>query len=217
MKRLTFLFAVFAILFTACQNDEEIILEDVGIVVDYASAGNCGYIIELENGAKIQPLYYPEGFTFSQGQRVHVQYAELTNVVPSCDRGTPAEIVFVEELDCAPFINWNSSNSDSLPNDPIYLHEAFVDGDCLQIKVSYSGGCKEHTINLVRIQLSEKDTSNIPTFEISHNANGDMCEAYFTKELRFDLNPLKQAGVNEFILTAKLPDGEIYEEIFELE
>ncbi len=217
MKRLTFLFAVFAILFTACQNDEEIILEDVGMVVDYASAGNCGYIIELENGAKIQPLYYPEGFTFSQGQRVHVQYAELTNVVPSCDRGTPAEIVFVEELDCAPFIALNFSDSDSLTRDPIKIHEAFVDGDCLQIKVSYSGGCKEHSINLVRIQPSETDTTNIPTFEISHNANGDMCEAYFTKELRFDLNPLKQAGVNEFILTAKLPDGEIYKEIFELE
>jgi hypothetical protein len=64
---------------------------------------------------------------------------------------------------------------------------------------------------------SETDTTNIPTFEISHNANDDMCEAYFTKELRFDLNPLKQAGVNEFLLTAKLPDGEIYKEIFKME
>jgi hypothetical protein len=217
MKRLIFLFAVFAIAFTACQNDEEIILEDVGMVVDYASAGNCGFIIELENGAKIQPLYYPEGFTFSQGQRVHVQYAELTNVVPSCDRGTPAEIIFVEELDCAPFIDLNSSNSDSLYSDPIYLHEAFIDGNCIQIKVSYSGGCKEHTINLARIQFSETVNSTIPTFEISHNANGDMCEAYYTKELRFDLKPLKQAGINEFILTAKLTSGEIYKEVFELE
>ncbi len=217
MKRLIFLFAVFAILFTACQNDEEIILEDVGMVVDYASASNCGFIIELENGTKIQPLYYPEGFTFSQGQRVHVQYAELTNVVPSCDRGTPAEIIFVEELDCAPFINLNSSNSDSLPNDPIYLHKAFIDGCCIQIKVSYSGGCKEHTINLVRIPLSETDTTDISTFEISHNANGDMCEAYFTKELRFDLKPLIQEGIKEFVLTAKLTNGEVYKEVFELE
>ena len=216
MKRLILLFAAFAILFTACQNDEEIILEDVGMVVDYASAGNCGFIIELENGTKIQPLYYPEGFTFSQGQRVHIQYAELTNVVPSCDRGTPAEIIFVEELDCAPFIALNSFNSDSLPNDPIYLHKAFIDGSCIQIKVSYSGGCKEHTINLVRIPPSETDTTNIPTFEISHDANGDMCEAYFTKELRFDLKPLLQEGIKEFVLTAKLTSGETYKEVFEL-
>ncbi|HPE74863.1 MAG TPA: NigD-like N-terminal domain-containing protein [Draconibacterium sp.] len=217
MKRLICLFAVFAILFTACQNDDEIILEDVGMVVDYASAGNCGYIIELENGTKIQPLYYPEGFTFSQGQRVHIQYAELTNVVPSCDRGIPAEIVFVEELDCASFIDWNSSGSGSLPGDPISVHEAFIDGNCIQIKISYGGGCKEHTINLARIQPSETDTSSIPTFEISHNANGDMCEAYFTKELRFDLKPLKQEGIKTFVLTAKLTNGEIYKEIFELE
>ncbi len=217
MKRLIFLFAVFAIAFTACQNDEEIILDEVGMVVDYASAGNCGFVIELENGAKIQPLYYPEGFTFSQGQRVHVQYAELTNVVPSCDRGTPAEIIFVEELSCAPFIDLNSINNDSLAHDPIFLHEAFVDDDCLQIKISYSGGCKEHSIDLVRIQPSATNDSTIPTFEISHNANGDMCEAYFTKELRFDLTPLKLEGKKEFVLTAKLTNGEVYREVFELE
>ena len=216
MKRLIFLFAVFAIAFTACQNEDEIILDEVGIVVDYASAGNCGFVIELENGAKIQPLYYPEGFTFSQGQRVHVQYSELTNVVPSCDRGTPAEIIFVEELSCAPFIDLNSNNLDSLVTDPIFLHEAFVDGNCLQIKISYSGGCKEHSIDLVGIQPSATNDSAIPTFEISHNANGDMCEAYFTKELRFDLTPLNIEGEKEFVLTARLTNGEIYREVFEL-
>lgn len=217
MKRLTFLLAVFAFAFTACQNDEEIILEEVGTVFDYASAENCGFVIELENGAKIQPLYYPDGFTFSQGQRVHVQYAELTNVVPSCNRGTPAEIIFVEELDCAPFIDLNYSNIDSLAHDPIYIHEAFVDGDCLQIKLSYSGGCKQHTIDLARMLPSESDNSNIPTFEISHNANGDMCEAYFTKELRFDLTPLKLEGKKDFVLTAKLTNGEVYKKVFEVE
>lgn len=215
MKRLISLFAAFAILFTACQNDEEIILEDVGMVVDYASAGNCGFVIELENGAKIQPLYYPEGFTFSEGQKVHVQYAELTNVVPSCDRGTPAEIIFVEELGCAPFIDLNSSNPDSVPNDPIYMHEAFIDGNCLQIKLSYSGGCKEHTINLIRIQSPENPS--VPAFKISHNANGDMCEAYFTKELRFDLKSLIAEGKKEFTLNATLTNGEVYHRVFELE
>ncbi len=217
MKQLIFLFTAFAILFTSCQNDEEIILEEIGTVFDYASAGNCGYIIELENGAKIQPLYYPEGFTFSQGQRVHIQYAELTNVVPSCDRGTPAEIIFVEELNCAAFIDFNFNNNDSLANDPVFLHEAFVDGDCLQIKLSYSGGCQDHTLNLVRLQPGTTSDSTIPTFEINHNSNGDMCEAYFTKELRFDLTPLKQEGEKEFVLTANLGNGEVYRQVFELE
>ena len=216
MKRIIFLFAVFMISFTSCQNDEETKLEDVGIVLDYAGAGNCGFIIELENGNRIQPLYYPEGFTFSQGQRVHVAYVELNNVVPSCDRGTPAEIVFVEELNCAPYIDLYFSNYDSLARDPIYLHEAFVDGDCLQIKLSYSGGCKEHTIDLALMHPWTASSSTVPTFEIRHNANNDMCEAYFTKELRFDLTPLKLEGKKEFVLTAKLTNGEDYNKLFEV-
>jgi hypothetical protein len=59
-------------------------------------------------------------------------------------------------------------------------------------------------------------SSTVPIFEIRHNANGDMCEAYFTKELRFDLKPLKLEGKKEFVLTAKLTDGKIYNQIFEL-
>lgn len=217
MKRIIFLFAIFSIVFAACENDDdEIRLEEVGIVVDYAGAGNCGFVIELENGARIQPLYYPEGFTFSQGQRIHVEYIELTNVLPSCDRGTPAEIVFIEEINCAPYVDLYFSNYDSLSRDPVYIHEAFVDGDCLQIKISYSGGCEEHTIDLARMHPWTASSSTVPTFEIRHNANGDMCEAWFTKELRYDLTQLKQEGKKEFVLTAKLNDGTIYNEIFEL-
>lgn len=217
MKRKLFLFAIFAIFITACQNnDEEIKIEEIGMVVDYAGAGNCGFIIELENGNRIQPLYYPEGFTFSQGQRVHVEYVELLNIVPSCDRGMPAEIVFVEELNCAPYIDLYFSNYDSLARDPIYLHEAFVDGDCLQIKLSYSGGCKEHTIDLALMHPWTASSSTVPTFEIRHNANGDMCEAFFTRELRYDLIPLKMEGFKKFVLTAKLADGGIYNKVFDL-
>jgi len=221
MKRIFLLFAFSVIFITACQNDEEIILEEIGLVVDYAGAGNCGFVIELENGSlengsKIQPLYYPDGFTFSQGQRVHVQYVELTTVVPSCDRGVAAEIVFIEELSCASYVDLYFSNYDSLARDPIFIHEAFVDGDCLQIKLSYSGGCKTHTIDLARMHPWTASSSAVPTFEIRHNANGDMCEAYFTKELRFDLSSLRLEGKKEFVLTAKLTDGKMYNQLFEL-
>jgi hypothetical protein len=219
MKQL-FLFAIIAftaLLFTGCQNDDqEEKFEATGTVVDYAGASNCGFIIELENGERIQPLYYPDGFTFAQGQRVHVEYYRLSNVVPSCDRGTPAEVTFIEELSCAPYVNLYFSNYDSLSRDPIHLHKAFVDGKCLQIKLSYCGGCKTHTIDLARMHPWIPGTSSVPVFEIRHNANGDMCEAWFTKELRYDLAPLIKEGKKEFVLTAKLTDGTVYSEIFEL-
>ncbi len=191
-------------------------LENVGVVIDYAGSGDCGIIIELESGDMIQPFFYPEGFTFSNGQRVHVGYYELPSIVPSCNKGFPVEIVFIEELNCAPYVVLNSTNYDSLANDPIFLHEAFMDGNCLQIKVSYSGGCKKHIIDLARIHAVKPDTASIPVLEIRHNSNNDLCEAYFTKELRFDLTKLKQEGKKKFILKSLLTNGEIFSEIFDL-
>ncbi len=217
MKRIILLFTLFAIVLTGCQKEgDEILIQETGIVVDYAGAGDCGFVIELDNGSRIQPLYYPEGFTFAQGQRVLVEYVELLNVIPTCDRGIPCDVKYAEELNCAPYIDLYFSNYDSLARDPIYLHEAFVDGNCLQIKLSYSGGCKDHTIDLARMHPWTASSSTVPTFEIRHNANGDLCEAHFTRELRFDLTPLKLEGKTEFVLTAKLTNGEVYNKIFEL-
>lgn len=217
MKKLIILLFLFTIVFAGCQKeDEQITLEATGIVLDYAGAGNCGFVIELDNGNRILPLYYPEGFTFSQGQRVLVDYTELNNIISPCDNGKASEITYIEELNCAPYIDLYFSNYDSLARDPIYLQEAFVDGDCLQIKLSYSGGCKEHTIDLARMHPWTASSSTVPTFEIRHNANGDMCEAFFTREIRYDLTPLKNEGVKEFVLTAKLANGEIYNTIFDL-
>jgi hypothetical protein len=59
-------------------------------------------------------------------------------------------------------------------------------------------------------------SSTVPTFEIRHNSNDDLCEAYFTKEFRYDLTPLLLEGKKEFVLTAKLINDEIYNEIFDL-
>ena len=218
MKQLLLIALIFAaFLLPGCQEDDEVTLMETGTVVDYAGAGSCGIVIELDNGSRIQPLYYPDGFVFSQGQRVLVEYEELSNVIPTCDRGTASNIVYVEELTCAPYVDLYFDNYDSLARDPVFIHEAFVDGDCLQIKLSYSGGCQEHTLDLARMHPWESGSSTVPTFEIRHNANGDLCEALYTKELRYDLTPLKLEGKNEFVLTAKLADGEVYSEIFDIE
>ena len=212
-----FLLTVIVLALASCNNsDDEIKLDDTGMVIDYAGSGNCGFVIELDNGNRILPLYYPEGFTFAQGQRVHVEYVELSTTVSSCDRGIPADVVFIEELNCTSYVDLYFSNYDSLARDPIYLHEAFVDENCLQIKISYSGGCKQHTIDLARMHPWIPGSSTVPVFEIRHNGNGDMCEAYFTREFRFDLSPLKAEGIKEFVLTAKLTDGTVYNKIFDL-
>ncbi len=215
MKRTLFLIIISFTAITACQQENDAVtITETGVVVDYAGAGNCGFIIELDNGGRIQPMAYPEGFKFAEGQQVLVEYVELPDVISTCDRGAASDIKYIEELSCAPYIDLYFENYDSLARDPIYLKEAFVEGDCLHLTVSYSGGCREHTIDLARMNAWYAGSSDVPVFEIRHNANDDVCEAFFTKELSFDLTPLKLEGKKEFLLTAKLADGEIYNELF---
>ena len=216
MKRTIYLILLSIVFFTSCNKDDEITLQDTGTVIDYAGAGNCGIVIELDNGNRIQPMYFPDGFTFTDGQRVLVEYTELPNIISPCDRGIASDITYVEELSCAPYVDLYFDNYDSLARDPIYLQDAFVDGNCLQIELSYSGGCEEHTIDLALMHPWINGSTSIPTFEIRHNANGDMCNALFTKQLRFDLTPLILQGKKEFVLTAKLVSGEMYNKVFEI-
>lgn len=217
MKHLIIILILTSVLFVSCQKEEnEITFQETGIVVDYTGAGNCNFVIELDKGGCIQPLYYPAGFTFSNGQRVFIEYVELNDVIPGCDQGTASEIKYAEELSCAPFVDLYSNNYDSLAHDPVFIHEAFVDGECLDIKLSYSGGCKEHQINLARIHPETASSSTAATFEIRHNANNDLCEAHFTQELRFSLTPLILEGKTEFTLTTRLPNGEVYNKTFDL-
>jgi hypothetical protein len=216
MKRIIILFSILVFALVSCQEDNNQVLTDSGTVVDYAGAGDCGIVIELDGGSKIQPIYYPEGFVFSQGQRVLVEYVEMSEVKNGCDRGIPCEINYVEELACAPYVDLYFANYDSLARDPVHLHDAFMDGTCLYLKISYSGGCQEHTIDLARMHPWTASSSTIPTFEIRHDASDDMCEAWITHELRYDLSSLIEEGKNEFVLTAKLLNDKVYNKIFEI-
>jgi hypothetical protein len=218
MKKIFLIITVLTIIFTGCQEKEELAFQETGVVVDYAGTDHCSFIIELDNGEKIQPLHFPEEFEFVQGQRILVDYVKLPNLIPTCDKGVACDILNVEELNCgSPITDLFAHNYDSLANDPVHLHEIFVDGDCLNIKLSFSGGCRAHKIELARIHLNNGNEAEIPLLEIRHNAKGDMCEAWLTQEVQFDLTPLKDDGITKFQVKALLLSGETYTETFELE
>lgn len=217
MKQLILILSLFLFVLVSCQEEEEILYQATGIVVDHAGSGNCGIVIELDNGNKVIPMYYPEEHTFVNGQRVAVDYYELNRVTTDCHKGIACEIKYVEELACAPYTDLYFENYDSLARDPIHIHEAYVDGDCLYFKVSYSGGCQNHTIDLIRLHSSMTGEFDLPIFEISHNSNNDLCEGWFTQKFRYDLKILKEGGKKEFILTAKLLDGKTFNKVLNLE
>ena len=192
-----------------CEGPEELgTWQKSGTVVDYAGSGNCGVIIELDDGTSILPIYFPEEFVFAHGQYVWVEYTEIPGIDPICDRGMPCEVTAVEELGCASYIDLDMANYDSLSFDPLYIHDIYIDQDCLHIKLSYSGGCADHVIDFARIHDGSQQAKAV--FEIRHQANNDMCEAYFTKDFRYDLSPLQMEGIHELAIYARLDGQEVY-------
>jgi hypothetical protein len=212
------LVAVAATCFTACiKNDEPALLQGTGIVLDFAGTEHCSVIIELDNGTRIQPLHHPEGFNFTEGQRVAVEYFNLPDMVSTCGQGEVCNIVSITETGCgSPLTLLNRDNYNIIPNDPVYLHEVYTDGDCLSVKVSFAGGCASHIFHLGLVQLGQ-DENGTALLELRHDSKGDMCEAFLTKELSFSLEQLRKEGINRFVFSALLIDGKTITREFDLD
>ncbi|MEO0559318.1 MAG: hypothetical protein AAF170_14165 [Bacteroidota bacterium] len=57
-----------------------------------------------------------------------------------------------------------------------------LDGDVLQVTVSYSGGCERH-----EFELGTSATGPEHELWLKHDANNDTCEAYITERLRISV------------------------------
>lgn len=80
-----------------------------------------------------------------------------------------------------------------LPNDPIAIDSARVDGDTLAVSVSHGGGCGDHTYQLV---IGSTWMESFPVqvgARVAHDANGDACKALIRQNLRMSLRPLADA------------------------
>lgn len=121
-----------------------------------------------------------------------------------------AEIVEPLQSNNQKYTLLNFSNYDSLKTDPIMNVEVNIDGDDLQLTLQYSGGCREHQVDLALI-LPWCGTPPLPppTFEIRHDANGDACEALITKAYSFDISGIREQGKSkvDFILAFKNSSG----------
>lgn len=81
-------------------------------------------------------------------------------------------------------------------SDPYQLHidgdhAPVIENDTLTLTISYSGGCASHDFDLVTNgSFMESDPVQL-IVALTHDDNGDTCEAYPTERYSFDLEPLK--------------------------
>jgi len=68
----------------------------------------------------------------------------------------------------------------------INADQTYLSADTLFFKISHSGGCEEHFYE-VSFNRVENQTAYVFVY---HNANGDLCEAYLTSNLKSNLQTL---------------------------
>ena len=70
-------------------------------------------------------------------------------------------------------------------------HAPVIENDTLTLTVSYSGGCETHDFTLVTDgSFMESDPVQL-VVTLTHDDNGDTCEAYPTDHYSFDLTSIK--------------------------
>lgn len=181
----------------------------MGTVVNYTGLDGCGYVIELDNGKKLEPAEYPEHFQFYDGQRVSLTYKVRNDLMSTCMVGEIVEITEIENTGCPlysvmPF----GQKIDELPSDPLIIQSITLENGCLKIKLGYSGGCEKHELDMVQMPLlCATPPLPQPIFYLVHDSNGDRCEAFITEELTFDLKPLKNHYPNGTKFTVMTPDN----------
>jgi hypothetical protein len=167
-----------------------------GIIRDFSSIDGCETVIELDDGTIIIPYLLDTSLMLADGQEVEVAYTVLADIDYTCKAGLVAEITWLKMVGSSPILMQRMDNTTlytNLPSDPFNILHAKIEDDCLEITLSYSGGCKVHEFIMTYTKLPHFGIYS-GTLTLSHNAHGDLCEALITDKIRYDLIPLQEAG-----------------------
>lgn len=85
---------------------------------------------------------------------------------------------------------YGSAISANGTGDPFILREVLIKGDSAIITVSYSGGCKQHTFEIIWGETYQKSYPPQTDFLLIHNGHDDSCEALITETISFRISEL---------------------------
>jgi hypothetical protein len=190
----------------ACDNeksDSQLIkqyaCDETGVVRDYSGLDGCGYVIELNNGQILEPVFIDDTtFVFEDGKKISLSYYEETGLASICMAGKMVHITCISEINNKSLQDFGLFfNPENYPQDPFNVNSVKVIGDSIHLSVSYSGGCMYHEFTL-GVVWPECGTPPVPPplLYLCHNGNDDPCEAYPTETITFDLSLLKETNCN---------------------
>lgn len=101
---------------------------------------------------------------------------------------------------------------DYMESDPVDILSASIEGNTLNLVVSYSGNCTEHTFEFIGSPVVMKSLPPKRTVKLIHHAASDSCEARVNQKIEIDISDLAylQETGNEIILLLSGYKGELH-------
>ena len=148
------------------------------------------------------PFEEPEIYECSHGYRIYFldlsPYPSAGHTIP--DESYTARFVLVRDGCCCAegeiCFTWLSPYF--LQRDSFTLHDASIEGDELTLDVRYGGGCREHGFKLYMQPVFAESNPVRANLYLSHNANGDDCEALISESLTFDVRKIAELHHDQY-------------------
>lgn len=87
-------------------------------------------------------------------------------------------------------------------SDPLTIDTAYITGNILTLGLTYGGGCKDHTFQVIGSEMISKSLPPVRAVSLIHQANEDHCRAIVNKTIQVDISALayKQEAGSEIFL-----------------
>lgn len=115
---------------------------------------------------------------------------------------TKEEIVPLAKID--DFNNYRENDNYSIVN-------AFIDGDILNLDVTYSGGCKEHSFELIGSGQVLESLPPQRNVLLVHHANGDDCRELMGERIMFNVKNLASENKEVMLIIKGYKNGVLYQ------
>ncbi|MDA0882501.1 MAG: hypothetical protein O2984_04240 [Bacteroidetes bacterium] len=94
-------------------------------------------------------------------------------------------------------------------SDPFTLKSHEINGDTLSLLVSYSGGCQEHSFDLIGNGSYAKSLPPQSRLRLIHNGNNDNCRSLIETNLKFNVKELRYPGTDVLVIFVEGSDERI--------
>ncbi len=212
MKKLVVAVVLLVMILPACNKDDQLPQWTSIGTIEKTDASLDEYTILLDGDERLIPNTTIENNNLEDGERVVVQYEIIEEL------GNDEYKVKVYDLDrilTKDIIQLTEAINDSIGNDPVFVKEEniWIKNNYLNFIFSFYGAYEMHRINLVKpYEITHTDDGKL-ILEFRHNSNNDFSSAVYKGVVSFNLESLKEEGLNDidFVVKVKLYDDQSLE------